>query len=60
MKNIRHNTTYDSFFYIIPYCRVPSGRNPLMSERHGTAPSVCTVLLIVSPLRGIRSPIYTE
>ena len=26
MKNIRHNTTYDSFFYIIPYCRVPSGR----------------------------------
>ena len=29
-----------------------SGCSSLMSECHGTAPSACTVLLIVSPLRG--------
>ena len=45
---------------ILYICRVPSVRSSLMSERHGTAPSACIVLLIVSPLRGIRSPIYTE
>ena len=33
-------------------CRVLSGRGFLMYEWHGTAPSACTVLLMVSPLRG--------
>ncbi|GEM_PF-3546936 len=34
------------------YCRVPSGRRGCVAVRHRTAPSACTVLLIVSPLRG--------
>ena len=29
-----------------------TGRSCLMSECHGTAPSACTVLSMVSPLRG--------
>ena len=38
--------------FICFHCRVPSGRSLLTSEYHGTAPSACTVLLIVSPLLG--------
>ena len=30
----------------------PSGRTYLMYECHGTAPTACTVLWMVSPLRG--------
>ena len=38
--------------FICFQCRVPSGRSLLTSEYHGTAPSACTVLLIVSPRWG--------
>ena len=41
-----------SVLLILYICRVPSGRSSLMSERHSTAPSAYTVLLIVSPIRG--------
>ncbi len=56
MKNFRLRWV----LLILYICRVPSGCSSLMSECHGTAPSDYTVLLIVSPLRSIRSPIYTE
>ena len=45
-------SNYWCVLFICFRCRVPSGRSFLMSEYHGTAPSACTVLLIVSPLRG--------
>ncbi len=48
MKKIRFRWVLE----ILYICLVYSSNSSLMSECHGTAPSACTVLLIVSPLQG--------